>query len=257
MGKHKRTKKKKSQISFINSPLALIESKEKFIENLIHIFSSYSQAFKTFIQGKVHSKTSVVLTNLHLSLKDQKCELFYQKDESREFHHIFYYHLQKFLNNLTSTLAELDDLNHKLIIPAINDALVLLEVVQTDIERISGFLFEPTGINCKEMILIIFHEHLVKEKWVQRILQEDHLKDEDFLSFIEKNLVYDGFTVKTGKKRRRKSKKVEGLDEMDEEILLFEQRIMKEQNSETKTRPNVSNEWIKTLRRTLKNRYFN
>ena len=235
--------------------MALIESKEAFIENLIHIFSSYQRVFENSIKARSQSKQPIPITNLHLSLKEQKCEYFYQSDESREFHHIFYYHLHKFLSNLTSMLSELDDLNHQLIIPCVNDAFLLLEVVQTDVEKITNFLFESTGINCKKMILIIFHEHLIKDKFVQRIIQEDNLKDEDFLGFIEDSLIHDGFTVKTAKKRRRnKCKKLEDLTEMDEEVFLFEQRILNEKNQNSKQKPNVSKEWIQSLKKALKTR---
>ena len=254
MGKQKMNKRKKKQISFIYSPLALIESKEAFIENLIHIFSSYQRVFQNSIKARGQRKLPMPITNLHLSLKEQKCEYFNQIDESREFHHIFYYHLHKFLSNLTSMLSEFDDLNHQLIIPCVNDAFLLLEVVQTDLEKITNFLFESTVINCKRIILIIFHD-LIEGKFVQRINKEDNFKDEDFLGFNQEGLINDGFTVKTARKRRRnKFKKFEDLAEMDEEIFLFQQRILNEKNQNSKQKPNVSQEWIQSLKKALKTR---
>jgi len=153
-------------------------------------------------------------------------------------------------------LRVLDGFNDKLIIPCVNDALVLLESARTDIEKVTSFLFSSINIDCKKMIFLIFHENLVKDRFVQRVIQEDNLKDEDIFGFLENNWIFRDFTVKTQKKRKRnKGKKVEEVgSEADEEVLLFQQRLLNQENLKDKGRPNVSKEWIQGLRKILKRR---
>lgn len=256
MGKQNRSKRRKSKASFNRSPLALIESKEVFIQNLAHIFSIYLKLFENSVHNRIDSKPPPDFNRVNITLKAQNCELFYQHDESREFHHIFYSQLQKFLSQILMALRDLDGFNDKLIIPCVNDALILLENARMDIEKVTSFLFNSINIDCKKMIFLIFHENLVKDKFVQRVIQEDNLKDEDIFGFLENNWIFKDFTVKTQKKRKRnKAKKVEEVgSEVDEEVLLFQQRILNQENLKDKAKPNLSKEWIQGLRKILKRR---
>lgn len=253
MGKQNRSKRRKNKSSFNRSPLALIESKEVYIENLVHIFATYLRLFENCVNNRIESKPPVNFNRISIDLKVQNCELFYQHDESREFHHIFYAHLQQFLGQVLMTLRDLDGFKDQLIIPCINDALVMLESARMDIEKVTNFLFNSINIDCKKMIFLIFHENLVKDKFVQRMIQEDGLKDEEIFGFLESSWIFKDFTMKTPKKRKRnKGKKVEEAgSEVDEEVYLFEQRLLCQKNLKDKAKPNVTFEWIQGLRRAL------
>ena len=73
------------------------------------------------------------------------------------------------------------------IISCISVAYELLEIALIEVEKITTCLFSQSGIDCKSMSLLLFHEKLMKDRFIQKIwVEQKGCKDEKF-SFVEVN----------------------------------------------------------------------
>ena len=139
---------------------------------------------------------------------------------------------------------------------------------KNDIEKITSCLFSGSGIDCHSMLLLLFHEKLIKDKFIQKFQLEENEFCTEKYSFNGINTsLLNGETVNEiniagrvnspMKKRNRKKKKKENcIDdaELDKEIEEFRKNIENELALINKFKPNITTDWIENLRKKLKNR---
>lgn len=270
MGKRKRLHITRSKVIvtkiavksiFVLDQNEITEAKERFVKDLKMIYSSYLAYFEKMIQNKLENRTGPEGKTLDILQSHVNYQAYYKVDDSHEFSHIFYAQLNRFLNAVLINLRNLEQKPQVLVISCISDAFQLLEFAKKDIEKITSCLFAESGIDCQSMLLLLFHEKLVKDKFIQRFMIEDkNLSDETYdFNDLNNNIFTEPACARASpsKKRNRKRKKKEILvisPELDIEVEEFRSRLEKESCSPLKIKLNFPADWIEALKKQLKNR---
>ena len=269
MGKRNRFSNSKLLISKVSLKVQVVpsireiyEAKEQFNKDLKLIYMRSLSEFEKRIKNKIELKTIFFSKIPEILLSSINYQNYYKIDPSHEFSHIFYAQVNSFLNSVLINLRNLDQMPENFIISCISVAYELLEIALIEVEKITTCLFSQSGIDCKSMSLLLFHEKLIKDRFIQKIwVEQKGCKDEKF-SFVEVNQALfnnsEFLALPQKKKNRKRKKKADRLEEeeagLDKEVEEFRVRLEIETLSTDKIKPNFSLDWIENLRKKLKNR---
>ncbi|OMJ73246.1 hypothetical protein SteCoe_28123 [Stentor coeruleus] len=250
------------EVNRVISSEVIMCAKEKFLKTLQNIYSLYLENFTKSLGSKRKiTKKALGVAESFLNLQSYEC--YHNFDDSQEFQHIFYAQLNRFLSILLQHLRDLEMHDKKYIFDCIIESYKLLESVGKDIDKVAYFLFIKTGFDCMSMLRLIFHEKIIKDRFIQNILKEGSFYKEggdnlyQITEFGEnaKESINES-NISNGKKKKKKKKKIENIEkneEIDLEVQEFEKRLATAEIVVIKSRPNVSDVWIGGLKKQLNN----
>jgi hypothetical protein len=263
MGKRNRSNKSKTPAKRIKNPLEAIpcaleihEAKEQFMNDLKIVYSKYLSEFENLIRAKLENRTANKVKFVEILKNSLDYQVYYKIDPSNEFTHIFYSQVNRFLNCILINIRNLDQMPQDFIISCISDAYEMLDLALKEIENVTTCLFSQCGIDCKSMSLLLFHEKLIKDRFVQQFWLEENTKNEKYCFYEVNSIVFNNFDVPQKKKTRKKKKKDSLVDWtlVDKEVEEFRIRLDTLVIIKEKIKPNISSVWIESLRKRLKER---
>lgn len=259
MGKRNRVKlnKRKGLISnfalmsrLIPGPRDIIESKERFIDQLKFLYSKYLKELQNAIQLRKRNLTPRLL-KLNANIEEFNYYEYYNHDQCDEFNHIFSIQVNRFINSVLLYLREIF-LNHTSIMKfCVQDSKIILEIACKEAQKITFFLYQSSENSYQDISNILFQERIVKDKILSKFFQENTSFEKADVGAKAKEELGN---AKKKKKKRKKIESVEDFQELDKEVEEFKCKL--EMESLTyKIKPNLSDEWISGLRKRLKKAY--
>lgn len=157
----------------------VIEAKEQYVDELKFLYSTSFHLFKELLtrtisglNNKNFSLPSLILRNK--SLPDLLNEV-QEYDTSEEVKHIFYAHLDNFINTLLSEIKSFENTNPGLIFRSISDALKIVSHSSKEAYYLTRSIFSEdsqSGLTCESMSQFLFYEKLIKDKMFRNFIQK-------------------------------------------------------------------------------------
>lgn len=237
------------------SPLSIIESKEKLIDQLKIIFTKYISDFKSIIlahkQG-VSPKPQKSSSILEILTTND----FYYHDPSSEFSYIFTLQVNNFITQLLNGLHDVFYTSPEILKGTLKDTQGILQNAYKDAGRLTGFLMPNQESTSDEISFGMFQDRILRDPVIARFLQdlaEKQQKAEQVQREPQK--IEDPVPVQGKKKRNKRKKKLEvgeNMRDLDGEVEEFARKLEMQTPGFAKSRPKVSQEWLNGLKQQLK-----
>ena len=270
MGKRNRikSKKRKSHISnfaimarLIPGPREIIESKERFIDQLKCIYSKYLKELQNSIQLR---KRNMVPKHLKINpnLEEYNYYEYHNHDLCDEFNHIFSMQVNKFINSVLLFLRDVYLTQPSIMKHCVQDSRIILEIACKEAQKLTFFLYQTNEKSYQDISKMLFQEIIMKDKLTQKYFQENTLQENiqivESIVRIRESENFDSAILPSEKKKKKKKKKevVDDFNELDKEIEDFKSKLELENIPSYRNKPNLSDDWIAGLRKRLKKKVY-
>jgi hypothetical protein len=205
-----------------------------------------------------------------------KVKRLMKTDQMRVIYNIFYITIHKFLADIQKELRKFQRCPHEIIVMCLAESLNALECSAKELGKITENMPEHPEIeeNCENITKIAFYEKILKyyedvlaqhsaysdsvilhnmltlltelkkTKSLKNFIDEDISRDSSEKSIDEIMIFIDG----AGQNQEESQKEQEKMMNLDQEIETFKKRLELSQDSALKMKPNISSEWIFSIK---------
>ncbi|OMJ72488.1 hypothetical protein SteCoe_29052 [Stentor coeruleus] len=237
------------------SPLSIIESKEKLIDQLKSIYSKYLNDFKSqllFHKQGISPKLQKTSSNPKISITRD----FYYHNPPSEFSYIFTLQINNFITKLLTELHDVLYTSPEIFKRQLKDTQGILQNAYKDAETLAGFLMPNQESTSDKISLGLFQDCILKNPVIARFLQESAEKQQKAEEVQRETQKTEGPVPAQGKKKCNKRKKKleigENMHDVDGEIEEFTRKLDMQIPGCVKRKPTVSQEWLESLKQQLK-----